>query len=121
MKEKGFTLVELLGVLVILGLLATIVYPLVNRNINQSKTDLYQVQEDNILKGAKAWGASNIAKLPTQDGRSVTVTLGELEEGGFVEEGLQNPKSKKPLSKTGVKVIITYQGGALKYVLEGLD
>lgn len=120
MKEKGFTLVELLGVLVILGLLATIIYPLVSRNINQAKDDLFAVQKENILEGARTWGSSHIAKLPTQEGKSVTVTLKELEEEGLVDEDLQNPKTNKPLSKTDVKVVITYKGGVLKYVVEGL-
>lgn len=121
MKEKGFTLVELLGVLVILGLLATIIYPLVSRNINRAKDDLFVVQKENILEGARTWGSSHIERLPTEDGKSVTVTLKELEDEGLVDEDMQDPKTKKPLSKTGVRVVITYKGGALKYVVEGLS
>lgn len=121
MKEKGFTLVELLGVLVILGLLATVIYPLVSRNMNKAKEDLLKVQKENILEGARAWGSSNIASLPTTEYKKVVVTLGELEKGGFVDEDMQNPKTKKPLSKTVVKVVITYKDGALKYTLEGIE
>ena len=39
MNKKGFTLVELLAVLVVLGIVALVCYPIVTKTINNSKND----------------------------------------------------------------------------------
>ena len=43
MKNKGFTLVELLATIIILGIIAVITVPIINNKIEQSKKDLAQV------------------------------------------------------------------------------
>ena len=44
MKKKGFTLVELLAVIIILSLVLVIAVPSVNKYIKQSKEKAYKVQ-----------------------------------------------------------------------------
>ena len=66
MKNKnGFTLVELLAVIVILSLLALLTSTAVTKLVKDSKEDLYQTQIELIKASAEAWGADNIYKLPS--------------------------------------------------------
>ena len=52
-SKKGFTLVELLGVLVVLGLISVIIVPKVIDSITTSKEAAYQTQVETIENAAK--------------------------------------------------------------------
>lgn len=120
MKQKGFTMVELLGVIAILGLLTIIIYPLVGRYMGNSKGELYQVQIKNIERASRAWGAEHIQELPVEEGNFVEVTLQELQDGGYIDEGLKDPKTKKNYNASLVKITITYRNGKLEYQVSGV-
>ena len=61
---KGFTLVELLGIIIILGVVALICFPKVNSMIKQSKQDAYDAQVKNIVDSARSWAVDNNSRLP---------------------------------------------------------
>lgn len=114
MKNKGFTLVELLGVIVILGLLATVIYPVVNKKIKASKESLYETQIALIEKGARNWGADHIGSLPMQEGERITITLLELQEKGYVSEDLENPKTGEPFP-SDIIIVIEMKQNSIEY------
>ena len=60
MKNKGFTLVELLAVIVILGIILLVVMPSVTGILNRSQNRLNDEQEQAILNAARQWGTSNL-------------------------------------------------------------
>lgn len=96
MKKSGFTLAELLGVIVILGLLAVIVIPVVTETLNGYRTRICETQVKNVIEAARVWGAEeeNIMKLPADDTESRTITLSDLQEGGYIEKDIKNPLDK---------------------------
>ena len=53
MKKEGFTLVELLAVIVIIGIIYLIVFPSVTSFIDKSKEKSYNIQVDLIEKASK--------------------------------------------------------------------
>lgn len=52
MKQKGFTLIEILAVISILGILALVASPLVIKTLNKSRVDAVKVQESNLVDAA---------------------------------------------------------------------
>ena len=111
--QKGFTLVELLAVLVILGLLGLIVIPLVDNILKDSREDLYNIQIKNIEEGARDWAAKNPLILP-EKGESTKKTIAELEEEGFIEMDIKNPKTKEAFCDDSF-VTITNTGSGFTY------
>ncbi|MBR3199179.1 MAG: prepilin-type N-terminal cleavage/methylation domain-containing protein [Bacilli bacterium] len=88
--KKGFTLVELIAVIVILGLIATIVYPSIVSIINSSKEKAYKSQKVLIVKAAKEWGVKNSAHLPEE---SCKISVARLIKEGYIEnDEVINPK-----------------------------
>ncbi len=59
LNNKGFTLVEVLAVVVILSILATIMVPTVSHIINQNKENNYKNIEKSILNAAKMYVSDN--------------------------------------------------------------
>ena len=53
MKSRGFTLAELLGVIAILGVIALITVPAINRSLDSGREDLYKTQIEQIKKVAR--------------------------------------------------------------------
>ena len=115
MNKKGFTLIELLAALIIMGLILVIVIPNISDIIDDNSTKIYKNQINNIIKSTKEWGADNIGKLPSNNGDSIRVTLGELQTGGYVKKDLKNPLVDKPFDLNKTYVVITNNNGILNY------
>ncbi len=94
MNKKGFSLVELLAVIAIMGILSGICILAVTRYISNSKKKTYKNFEEN-LRGAAVNYLSSHTELSTVSG-GVTLTYSTLVEGQYLEE-LKDPgnQSKK--------------------------
>lgn len=82
--KKGFTLIEMLAVIALLGIIGAISFPIVTREVNKSKEKTYQTQINYIEGAAKRWGVKN-NDLLTTDGTSITVNIQTLKKDGFLE------------------------------------
>jgi len=63
MKKNGFTLVELIAVLVILAIVIMIATPQVIRLIEENKEKTYVQQTKTMEKTAERWSSKNTSKL----------------------------------------------------------
>ena len=63
-KNKGFSLVELLAAIVIMGLLSTVAIVSVNYFLKKAENDYYKTQEDEIIMAAKSYTQDNRNSLP---------------------------------------------------------
>lgn len=73
MNKKGFTLVELLAVVVILGLIGLVAVPAVSKSIRDAKEDKNAINVDTILNAAYDYAQQNLSVLPS----SVTGEVGD--------------------------------------------
>lgn len=114
--KKGFTLVELLAVLVILGLIGLLAYPAIEQTIKGVRTDLYESQKTAIIDGLKNWVVDHPRSLPEENGEEVYVSLGQLKIGTYVDMFISNPTTDK-LFDTATKTIIRRQNNKYKYLV----
>lgn len=104
MKKRGFTLTEVLGVIIILGVIVLIIFPNVNKSIKKSKQKLYDQQVVLIEDNARRWGVEHSGELPEEG--SYFLELSDLATGGYIsQKELQDPRNGKTM--TGC-VVITY-------------
>ncbi len=96
MKNKAFTLVELLGVIVLLGILSVVIIPKVGDSLENSKETALLTQEEQIKKAAYDFLIDHTELL--DESNTITLKLGILKQGGYLPIKLVNPKTRKPLS-----------------------
>ena len=90
--KKGFTLAELLGVIVILGAILLIIMPIVDKTLKQSTDDLYEKQIESIKLSMEMWLSD---KVKPNNGEYIVLTLSQLKEAGLVEYDIKNPKTEE--------------------------
>ena len=115
--KKGFSLVELLAVIVILGIIGLIVVPAVDRFISNSDQMAYDAAIASIKESAKSWEADNVNKMPQNHLDSYEVYLDQLIAGNYVRPDLVNPITGEPFPND-LRVIITNHHGSHRYEVE---
>ena len=127
MENKAFTLVELLGVIVLLGILGVVIIPKVGDSITNSKETAYITQEEQIKKAAYDFIVDNIELFDNTN--TITIKLGVLKQKGYLPINIKNPKTRKNISnestititKTNDKFEITLNLIDLIEVTESID
>ena len=80
MKNKGFTLAELLGVITLLAIVTLLVIPAVTKNVARGKQNLHKTQIENFKKAAADWMAIHALELPEGDiNTSITLVCLKIE------------------------------------------
>lgn len=97
--KKGFTLIEIIAIIILLSVIALIVYPVVNGIINNNKDKLYDKQIEELRRHTKSWVTENLDSINLIDGYTRNVTFQELYEAGFITDSdVKNPKTSESLS-----------------------
>lgn len=97
MNKKGFTLVEILAVIVVLGLLIVIIIPTVNNLIKDSEDSLYNEQISNIVNATKQYMVEHSELLPDED-ESVCISISDLIDNGVIDNDIViDPRTKEEL------------------------
>ena len=113
--NKGFTLAELMGVIVILAILSIIVTTTIDRNITESRASTCQTQEKNIIEAAKMYVTDDASKLPSETSSSTKITVKDLIDKGYLDEDMENPMTGNLYKDSGndiyVEISITITNG----------
>ncbi len=102
MKKKGFTLVELLAVIILLGLLTFVVYPSVIGLIKEAKEKSYQQQLSNLKESAIRYVSDHINVLDEiETNGSYKISINELIANGYVRK-TKDGKVYNPINNTEI-------------------
>ena len=93
--KKAFTLVELLGVIIILGVLALITFPIIDKSIKNSKEKALERAIDNIEEAAYNYSITNDIGYETFYNK---LSLEELKKAGFLEKETINPVTNENMN-----------------------
>lgn len=112
--KKGFTLIELMAVIIVLGIVSTISVIAVDKTIKDNKQKLYQVQISNIEDAARTWGNAHINLMPDENGSAISIPLLVLKQDGLLDKDYKNPKTEE-LFFDNMYIDISYENGTYIY------
>jgi len=84
-RDKGFTLVEILAVLVLIGVLLLIAIPAINKQLANFRVNYYKKLEESIESSAKDYILDRRFSKPTDLLHSKVIMVSELEEKGYID------------------------------------
>ena len=83
-NNKGFSLIELLGVFVVLALVGLIAFPLVTDTIRNIRESAAESQSKLIIEAAKLWVNDNTNLLSDEVGSVYTLQTSTLSSGEYL-------------------------------------
>lgn len=134
MKNKGFTLVELLAVVVLLGLIALITIPVITNTMSKQKEKLYYDQLNQLIRAAQNWGTDNNETLNSLNNKcsdDYTITLNQLRnENGtdnteeyvsYLDKDFINPKTNENFKDDEISVKVYKNNKSYIYCIQTAD
>jgi prepilin-type N-terminal cleavage/methylation domain-containing protein len=117
MNKKGFSLIELMGVIILLSLISLLVVPSIDRSIKNFKNRSYTAQIENIELATRDWATDNIGKYGLEQGDTITIILGQLKMGGYIADDIENPNTRSPFPDD-MQINIVKDVNTLKYYVQ---
>ena len=112
MNRKGFTLIEIMAVIVVLGLLIAIIVPVVNNLLKDSEDTLSDEQIDLVVKASQKYMVEHSELLPEGSAYSA-VYIDDLINSGVIDnDSVIDPKTKEELDGC---VVVNYNENFNQY------
>lgn len=105
MNRKGFTLIEVIMVIAIIGLLSIILVPNVIDLIEENKIESCKEVRENIISATKIYVANNKYELGFSCGTAKEIKLDDLINSGDLKGPVINPITNIKVTSVSVKVI----------------
>lgn len=90
MKNKGFTLLELLGVVIILGVLSMITFPIILNQIKNAKQGIKESTKTLIIDAAKDYYEDNINNYDKIEGMTYCIDINTLTDNDYLNKNLKD-------------------------------
>lgn len=103
-NKKGFTMVELLAAIVILGILSITAIASVTRLVSKSKDEQIVHQEKTAIMATQSYFQANKDELPKAIGESRKIPLSKLKSTNYLKNNIKNADGKSCMEDSYVKV-----------------
>ena len=114
-KKSGFTLIEILAVVTIIGLIFILVIPKITTSLKNKKGDVDRTTENLVLSATKLYVSEHSSKFEKTDGNISCMPLHQLVRKGYLDGPVKNVTDDSDITN-GKSVRITYNKG-FKYEL----
>ena len=106
-QKRGFTMIELLAVLVILGVIMVIAIPSVVSYLQGARTDYYEQLEESVRTTGQEYFSDHRSLLPRENGQIFSVDIQDLVAEGYTTEILDSDGNNTCTGTVYVKRLAT--------------
>lgn len=111
-NNRGLTLIELLGVIIVLSIIAVIVTPTITRNLKKSNTEICYHELDDLITASKNWLTDQINDNYNQLFIDGIFQEQRVKASSLLEKGYVNSLNDK---YSTIVVVITKSGEIYSY------
>lgn len=110
MNKKAFTLIELLGSIAILAMIALVAFPSVLNLINNSQNKIDKSMEDYVISSAREYVNDHVNVYPKKNGKHSgqdyinNVSICTLIKDGYIDSKLINKEKNSEMLKDKIDV-----------------
>lgn len=114
MDKKGYTLVELIGIIVVIGIIALIAIPNIINTLKKTDTIVYEDFLKNVELAAEYYIDKNRTDFDLKEpGDNIFVKIVDLVNAGLLDKTMVNPKTKEPINMNHT-VLVTVENNYTK-------
>ena len=103
-RFKGFTLVELLCIITILGVLTTTAIVAVTKIVNTAKEDEMAAQEQLLIKTCQSYIQNHKEDEPKAIGEAKTIMISKLYDNNYLKEKIENYSGDSCMEKSYIRM-----------------
>lgn len=118
MKKNAFTLIELLGVIVILVAVALIAFPPLLNQIQEAQNRLDKATTELVVNSAQSYLVANHSLYPKKNLVPYCIEIQDLINDGYLTDGMLGENKEKALTKI---VKVTYEAENEDYSYDVVD
>ena len=107
MDKKGFTLVELLGVITLLGIIIGLMFPPLLTQLKKTSNSIDEATKSIIIVGAKNFVEENKNDFPKINGEYYCIEFQELVDENKISKDLKDSEGNEISLENYVKVTIS--------------
>lgn len=99
--KKGFTLIEMMGVIIILSILSLITVPVIENSLRQGREKLSDIQKGQLIKALENYYAENLDllnEISDSEDDPTCISSEFLKTNGYLPTDLKDPKTGGDLS-----------------------
>ena len=116
-KDKGFTLIEILAVVTIIGLIFILVIPKITSSLKNKKGDVDSTTNNIVISATKLYVQEHSSKFDKEESNTYCMPINMLVKKGYLESPVKNVTDDEDITDTK-SVKITYDNG-FKYEIVG--
>ncbi len=120
MNRRGFTLIEVILVIVIIAILSLILIPNVMLFVDKNNVSMCEKLKDNIISSTKMYVNENKYELGFDCNGVKTITFQTLIDAGKITGPITNPITKEQVNGT-VTVIYNCDSKIFSYEVNGIN
>lgn len=105
MNKKGFTFIELIAIILVLGAICLVSFPTILNMAKQSDKNTYEEYKKTVCLASQTY-IDNDYEI-TDDINIIEVSIDDLVDLGYLDSNLINPKTDKKVTEENDTVIVT--------------
>lgn len=115
MNKKGFTLIEIIGVVTVLSLILIVAVPSLTKTLKRNEQNKYKDYVDNLKIAAENYVVDKLKSGETFEDDYMSFSIGDLIDAGYIKELITNPVTNEKITRDYEIKVTKEINGTFKY------